>query len=180
MNFRAKNQNWIIIIWIFAPLKISNLFLRFFSFKSLNFSSQKLKLKYSFSKYLNFRACVRLGSFGFGHSYTTCESITTIGTTLSSLRISTPLENKRVVWMMVWSFKLTIQRWRLSWSWLSCWRYLVKVITSKKRMDVLETTFSYVGTFAQNWGQHAPAVKIDHSNFPGIVKLAALQQEIVN
>ena len=46
-------------------------------------------------------------------------------------------------------------------------------------MDVLDTTDTYVVTFAQKTVQHAPAVKIQ-SNFLDMVKLAVLQQEIVN
>ena len=49
-------------------------------------------------------------------------------------------------------------------------------------MDVLEATETYVVMFAQKTVQHAPVVKIHHSNLPGAgkVKLAVLQQEIVN
>ena len=52
------------------------------------------------------------------------------------------------------------------------------VTTSVKRMDVLETMLSYVEMYAQHLVRRVPAAK-KHSNFPGMVKLAALQREIV-
>ena len=52
------------------------------------------------------------------------------------------------------------------------------VTTSVKRMDVLESTSTYVVMYAQKLVRRVPAAK-KHSNFPGMVKLAALQREIV-
>ena len=52
------------------------------------------------------------------------------------------------------------------------------VTTSVKRMDVLDAIFSYVEMYAQQEVRRVPAAK-KHSHFPGMVKLAALQREIV-
>ena len=52
------------------------------------------------------------------------------------------------------------------------------VTTSVKRMDVLDAMVTYVVMYAQQEVQCVPAAK-KHSNFPGMVKLAALQREIV-